>query len=294
MSRSINIIGCGRVGRALGSLFVRTSIFTRVTICNRSQESSARAAAFVPSAVAVREFSELPKADAWMIACADGAIAQSAQQLAEHPSLTPGALVFHVSGALSSDELAPLKERGALLGSLHPVRSIASPELVVSSFTGTACAVEGEPEAVVALCSLVERIGGKPFQVDRRAKLICHAGHVFASNYLVTVIDVARRLYAEAGIPSDVIETMLPPIVRGAVDNVCALGTTEALTGPVVRGDVELVHKQLRALQELQPEIGALYRELVGQAAHIAARRGHLPPEPLEALRRLAQKQQDD
>lgn len=288
MGRSINIIGCGRVGRTLGSLFVRNSLFTKVTICNRSEESSARAVAFIPSAVAVPDVAELPEADAWMIACADGAIAPSAQRLAKIASVTPGTLVFHVSGALSSNELAPLKERGAVLGSLHPVRSIASPELVVTSFTGTACAIEGEPEAVAALRLLVEKIGGKSFQVDSRAKLICHAGHVFASNYLVVLIDIARRLYAEAGIPSDVVETMLPPIVRGAVDNVCALGTTEALTGPVVRGEVDLVRKQLGALQELQPEVAALYRELVGQATDVAARRGNLEPEPLVALRRIA------
>lgn len=288
MSRSINIIGCGRVGRALGSLFVRNSLFAKVTICNRSLESSSRAAAFVPSAVVATELAELPEADAWMIACTDGAIAQFAQQLAGLASVTPGTLVFHVSGALSSYELSPLKGRGAVLGSLHPVRSIASPELVVSSFAGTACAVEGEPKAVDALRLLVEKIGGKPFQVDSRSKLIYHAGHVFASNYLVTLIDVARRLYAEAGIPSEVVETMLPPIVRGAVDNVCALGTTEALTGPVVRGDVDLVRKQLGSLQELQPEVAALYGELVGQTLHVAARRGHLPPELLEAFRQIA------
>jgi predicted short-subunit dehydrogenase-like oxidoreductase (DUF2520 family) len=107
----------------------------------------------------------------------------------------------------------------------------------------------------------------------------------------VTVVDVARRLYEEAGIPVEVAETMLPPIVRGTVENVCALGTTEALTGPVVRGDASLVERQLSALSEVNPEIASLYRELVRHATVIAERRGHLPEEAVEALRRIQARQ---
>ncbi len=288
MSRTLNIVGCGRVGRALGALLVRNSICTRVAICNRTVESSARAATFVPSSVAVSSIAELPAADCWMLACADSAIRDVVSALADTSALTPGALVFHVSGALSSHELSPLAEFGAKLGSLHPVRSIASPELVVSSFGGTVCAIEGEPTAVSDLRGIVERIGGRPFEVDARSKLICHAGHVLASNYVVTVLDVARRLYAEAGIPDHVVEMMLPPIVRGTIENVCALGTTAALTGPVARGDVDLVRQQLRGLSELNPEVAALYRELVRHAAHLAARRGEIAPSSLSELERIA------
>lgn len=276
------------MGRALGSLFVRHALFSRVTLCNRTPESSRRAAAFIPKATVVDSIADLPVSDAWMIASADGAISTAVEQLVAGEGIASGSLVFHVSGAQSSEVLEPLRARGARLGSLHPVRSIASPELVVSSFTGTACAIEGDESARTELRALVEGIGGKPFEVDRRAKLICHAGHVFASNYLVTVVDIARRLYAQAGIPADVVETMLPPIVRGTVENVCALGTTEALTGPIVRGDVSLVVAQIAALQDLDPEIAALYREFVGHAAIIARRRGHLPAESVEALRRVS------
>jgi|694.fasta_scaffold125905_2 predicted short-subunit dehydrogenase-like oxidoreductase (DUF2520 family) len=291
MGRSLNILGCGRVGRALGSLFVRHSIFSRVTVCNRTPESSRRAAAFVPKAKAVDSIAEMPPCDAWMIASADSAVQEAAQLLVAQQSLVEGNLVFHVSGAQSSEVLEPLRARGARLGSLHPVRSIASPELVVTSFTGTACAIEGDESARAELRTMVEAIGGKPFEVDSRAKMICHAGHVFASNYLVTVVDVARRLYEEAGIPVEVAETMLPPIVRGTVENVCALGTTEALTGPVVRGDASLVERQLSALSEVNPEIASLYRELVRHATVIAERRGHLPEEAVEALRRIQARQ---
>lgn len=288
MSRTLNIVGCGRVGRALGALLVRNSICTRVAICNRTVESSARAASFVPSSVAVSGVAELPAADCWMVACADSAVPEVVAVLAESSAVAPGALVFHVSGALSSHELSPLAKLGARLGSLHPVRSIASPELVISSFGGTACAIEGEPAAVSDLRGIVEGIGGRPFEVDARSKLICHAGHVFASNYVVTVLDVARRLYADARIPDDVVEVMLPPIVRGTIENVCALGTTAALTGPVARGDVALVRRQLSELSELNPEVAALYRELVRHAARLAARRGELPPSSLSELECIA------
>jgi len=273
------------VGRALGSLFVRHSIFSRVTLCNRTPDSSRRAAAFVPKAAAVDSIAEMPPCDAWMIASADSAVPEAVQQLANQQALAEGNLVFHVSGAQSSEVLEPLRARGARLGSLHPVRSIASPELVVTSFTGTACAIEGDESARAELRTMVEAIGGKPFEVDSRAKMICHAGHVFASNYVVAVLDIANQLYRQAGVSKESIAAFLPAIVRGTVENVLSLGTTAALTGPVVRGEAELLREQAALIMALDPKLRETYRDLAERALEIAQRRGELSREALEQVR---------
>ena len=57
-------------------------------------------------------------------------------------------------------------------------------------------------------------------------------------------------------------QTMMEPLVRETLDNVFALGTTRALTGPVARGDAEVLTRQLAALDKLDPRIADAYRAL--------------------------------
>ena len=287
MTRDLNIIGCGKVGRVFGTLCARHGVANRIAVCNRSRESSERMASIVPLASAVDSIEDLPEAKLWMISCSDSAIRDVAAAIAQAPCLKPGDLVFHVSGALTSGILEEVRGRGAHVGSLHPIRSIANPELVLGGFGGTVCAVEGDPCAVDELTVLATGIGAKPFNITSEAKLLCHAGHVFASNYVVTMIDVATRIYRSAGVPAEAIDMFLPPIVRGTIENVCALGTTDALTGPVVRGELELLAKQSEALEAQEPQIAKLYRACALHAAEVALRKGHLSAETEESLRRF-------
>jgi hypothetical protein len=72
-----------------------------------------------------------------------------------------GAVVFHCSGAKASTELDALRRAGALVASVHPVRSFADPAAVAADFDGTFCGVEGD---AAALALLLPRLRG-----DRRA-----------------------------------------------------------------------------------------------------------------------------
>ena len=84
-------------------------------------------------------------------------VAGSSLTYAEHPAaqpLSPGQpLVFHASGALGSDLLAPLSELGWRTASAHCILSFATPQVAVTQFTGTACALEGD----LVACTTVAR-----------------------------------------------------------------------------------------------------------------------------------------
>lgn len=286
MSRSLNIIGCGRVGRALGTLLERAGSVQSITVLNATPDSSARAAAFVPSARAAGSIAQLPPADLWMIATPDSQMPVVISELSRAGSLGESPVVFHVSGSSHSGILEPLRPQNAVIGSLHPIRSIADPELTIRTFAGTACSVEGDAGAVQLLTEIAGAIGAKPFQISRDAKLLCHAGHVFASNYVVAVLDIANQLYRQAGVSQESIAAFLPAIVRGTVENVLSLGTTAALTGPVVRGEAELLREQAALIMALDPKLRETYRDLAERALEIAQRRGELSREALEQVRR--------
>jgi len=106
--------------------------------------------------------------------------------------------------------------------------------------------------------------------IDASAKTVYHAAAVFASNYLVTVLDAALRAYQAAGIPEPVARRMAQPLATESMANVFRLGAAAALSGPIARGDLATVARQQDAVERWDADTGALYRALVGPTVELA------------------------
>lgn len=273
MRATLTIIGCGHVGKALARLWTSHQTFLPQDILNRSIESSQRAVAFIGAGRALSDYADLRAADVYLIAAPDDQIVQCCDQLARTGLLSADSIVFHCSGAMRSSELLPAIECGASVASVHPIRSFAAPEQVVQSFAGTYCGIEGDQRAVDVLSEGFSAIGAKLVAVNADHKVLYHSAAVFASNYLTTLIDVAVQAYGKAGISGDVALEMLEPLVRKTVDNVFRIGPTQALSGPIARGDMATVEKQQRAVAAWNPQYADLYRQFATLTAELAARR---------------------
>ncbi|HEY0061630.1 MAG TPA: DUF2520 domain-containing protein, partial [Telluria sp.] len=116
-------------------------------------------------------------------------------------------------------------------------------------------------------------IGARTVQIDAAAKTLYHAASVFASNYLVTVLDAALRAYQAAGIPEAVARELAAPLAEESMANVFRLGAGAALTGPIARGDFATVARQQAALDEWNGPSGELYRALAAATTGLAQRR---------------------
>lgn len=273
MRKTLNIIGCGNVGKVLGKLWAINEVFDIRQVLNQSPESGAGAVGFMGVGEAVAGFGALRPADIYMIATPDDAIASACAALAQTGLLNAESIVFHCSGALRAAELAQASARGASVASIHPIRSFAAPEQLVSGFAGTFCGMEGDKNALDILDQAFAAIGALTVEIDPEFKGVYHAAAVFASNYLVTVLDVALQAYERAGIPGDVALRLMEPLTRGAVDNVFSLGTTDALTGPIARGDIATAVRQYRVVRAWDERYGKLYKQLAKLTSEIAARR---------------------
>jgi len=272
MTATLNIVGAGHVGRALGRLFAARGVFAVQDVQTRSSASARAAVAFIGAGSPVDAGGALRQADVWMLAVADDAIGPVAAALAQSVPLA-GAVVFHCSGAKASDELDALRRAGACVASVHPVRSFADPETVVASFDGTFCGVEGDAAALATLLPAFEAIGARPVRIDAAAKTVYHAAAVFASNYLVTVMDAALRAYQAAGIPADVARELARPLATETLANVLRLGPEAALSGPIARGDGATVARQHAAVSAWDPLTGDLYDALAMATWDLAKRR---------------------
>jgi predicted short-subunit dehydrogenase-like oxidoreductase (DUF2520 family) len=272
MTATLNIVGAGHVGRALGRLFAARGVFAVQDVQTRSSASARAAVAFIGAGTPVDAAAALRPSDVWMLAVADDAVKPVAAALAQSAPLD-GAVVFHCSGAKASDELDALRRAGACVASVHPVRSFADPETVVASFEGTYCGVEGDAAALATLLPAFEAIGARPVRIDAAAKTVYHAAAVFASNYLVTVMDAALRAYQAAGIPADVARELARPLATETLANVLRLGPEAALSGPIARGDGATVARQHAAVGAWDPLTGDLYDALAMATWELAKRK---------------------
>lgn len=272
MTATLNIVGGGHVGRALGRLFYQRGVFEVQDVLARSQASAQAAVDFIGAGRAVASSEALRPASAWMLAVSDDSIGEVARLLASRGGWQ-GAVVFHCSGAKASTELEPLRAAGAVAASVHPVRSFADPRQVAEAFDGTFCGVEGDADALAVLNPAFASIGARMVAIDASAKTVYHAASVFASNYLTTVLDAALRAWQAAGIPEDVARELARPLATETLANVFRLGAETALSGPIARGDAATVARQQAAVEDWDPATGVLYEALAGATWDLARRK---------------------
>ncbi len=260
--KTLNIIGSGRVGRTCGGLWAKARVFEIQDVLTRSRASAGEAVKFIGAGCAVGRLDEMRPADVWMIATRDDAIVPSCAALAGSGKLVPDDIVFHVSGATPSSDLGAARECGALIASVHPIKTFTDAGQASRTFSGTFCSAEGDREALKVLKPAFEKIGAKVFGIAVELKRVYHAGGVFACNYLVALIEAALRAHEKAGIPRAASLEALEPMVRETVDAIFEKGPARALTGPISRGDVEAVRRQLAAVREWDRGMAELYRGL--------------------------------
>ena len=270
---SLNIIGAGKVGRVLGRLFSQHQVFQIKQIASRSALTTEQALAFIGAGTPVTNFAELAPADVTMLTVPDDQIAIVCQELVALGMIRPGSIVFHCSGAKASTELFAASAVGAAVASLHPVCSFADPAQLAAHFIDSICSLEGDEAAMQVLTPAVVAIQAKVVPINAENKLLYHAGSVFTSNYLVTLMEVALQTYQAAGIPADVAKAMAEPLARQSLDNVFKLGTVAALTGPIARGDMATVEKQAEVVCAWDAAAGSLYATFIEPTVALAARK---------------------
>lgn len=272
MAPTLNLIGAGHVGRVFGRLLAQQGGFSVQQVLTRSPASAQQAVDFIGAGSVATAYDQLQPATVHLLAVGDDQIVAASEALARAVALQ-GSIVFHCSGALASDQLRAAHEAGALVASVHPIRSFADPAAVAAQFAGTFCGIEGDAGALALLTPALQAIGAQPVPINAAAKTVYHAAAVFASNYLVTVLDAALRAYQAAGIPEPVARQLAQPLASESMANVFRLGAATALSGPIARGDFATVARQQQAVSQWDAETGALYQSLVAPTTALAHRR---------------------
>jgi len=288
VGKRVVVLGAGKVGTAFATLLHDAGLAI-AAVTTLHAETAQAAALLLDSRVGADNASAARDGDIVLVTTSDDAIGTVASEVASAGGFRAGQLVVHTSGALPVSVLGPAADAGALVGCLHPMQSFATARDAARALKGSVLGMTAGPASGSRelLEALVVVLGGHAVEVADADKALYHAAAVTASNYLVAVEDAAVRLLMRAGFDEPSAARALRPLMAGTADNVARLGTTDALTGPIVRGDVATVRSHVDALGSLPGDELGLYRTLGRQTLEIAIRRGTLTPEQVAALTEL-------
>ena len=102
------------------------------------------------------------------------------------------------------------------------------------------------------------------------------------------MLDLAIRLIGEAGVARQDAFNLLKPLIEGTLSNIEKVGAQNALTGPIVRGDVKTVEKHVEEIGLKRPELLTLYKTLAFYTIDIAAESGAISESSIQQLKSIA------
>ncbi len=271
----VGVVGAGRVG-AVMSAGLRAAGHEVVAAAAESPASRSRAAALLPGVPLAKPTAVSRSCDLLLLTVPDDMLSNVVTMLAASGAIRPGQYVAHTSGRHGLAVLQPAADVGAHVLAVHPAMTFTGTELDLSRLPGCAFGVTAEEDVSVALAEqLVGDLGGLLVWVPEDRRTLYHAGLAHGANHLVTLVSQAMDLLRESG-ATDPAAT-LRPLLTAALDNALTMGDA-ALTGPIVRGDVETVRAHVQELLRTRPGTLPAYVTLARATANTAVLEGRLLP----------------
>jgi len=282
----IGFIGAGKVGIAIAHV-LKNKGFEVVAISDAAAEKAfSTARLYLGDSIRyMSSNSEVVRAsDVIAITTQDYAIKDVAQEIYGQSERLDGKLFFHTSGAHPSSILKPLDEKGALIGSLHPLQSFPGVDSAIRVLPYTYVFIEGDTNALKTLEVLGKGIGQATIPIDGNNKVYYHLCAVFVCNLLCALLYSSERIMKKIDI------TLEPffPIINATLHNIQSTGPLMSLTGPIVRGDKGTVQDHIHAMNDMNLH-KKVYKALSLVALDMVKERGIHNQEALDDLQSIVE-----
>lgn len=282
-------IGPGRVGSALTRALTELG-FPAVAVGGGSRGSAERLAQEVGGEVIVEPYTGLgDRARLILITVPDKNISDTAVVLGKRAGLKEGSCLVQTSATEPSEVMhrAAAETGGVFLLSLHPLKPFPDRDRDLRHFREIIIGIEGGGPARPFGRALALMLGGSPLDLTPEMKGEYHASGIIAFTGIMALAGAVESICRGLGLDRIFMEKGILPGMRAAVEAVESQGLPACLTGPVSRGDADVVAGHMRELSESFPELLPLYRELARINLRIAAEGGILEPESVEELRQI-------
>lgn len=274
-SLSIGVVGAGRVGAVIAAA-LRAAGHGVAAVAGESDASRTRIATLLPGVPIAKPTAVARSCDLLLLTVPDDMLSNVVVQLTASGAIHEGQYVVHTSGRHGLAVLEPAARVGARTVALHPAMTFTGTDLDLPRLAGCVFGVTADQPDTIALAeSLVHDLAGRIVWVPESHRTLYHAGLAHGANHLVTLVSEAMELLRASG-AADPAAT-LRPLLTAALDNVLSFGDA-ALTGPIVRGDVETVRAHVRDIALNAPTTLPSYVVMARATANRAVLDGRLLP----------------
>ena len=270
----VGVVGAGRVG-AVVSAALRRAGHEVVAAAGESTASRERIATLLPGVPGGKPTDVARACDLLLLTVPDDMLENVITQLVGAGAIRPGQVVCHTSGRHGLAVLASATAVGARPVAMHPAMTFTGTALDLDRLSGCVFGITAGEEEREYAETLVADLGGIPLWVPESKRTLYHAGLAHGANHLVTLVSQAMELLAASGAEDPA--ATLRPLLGAALDNALAHGDA-ALTGPIVRGDVQTVQGHLREILENAPATVPSYVAMAKATADRAVLDGRLLP----------------
>lgn len=260
-------IGAGKVGFSIGKYLTERGM--EVTgYYSKNPESSKEAAKFTDTRHYESMKALVEDSDAIFLTVPDSAIAGVWEQMKALP--IQNKIISHFSGALSSAVFSDIDAYHAYGYSIHPLFAFHDRYQSYKEVSDAFFTIEGNGEYLAQLQGFFAHMGNAVQTIRQADKVRYHAAAAMASNLYVGLVDLCEGLLQQCGFDPEHAHAALAPLVLENAKNIVAVGTVNALTGPIERNDTGTVASHLGCLSDEQSEI---YRLLSKKVVEVAERK---------------------
>ena len=283
----VSIVGAGAVGSPLGRALHKRG-YPIVSVISRSGRSAISLARAVQCKKASTQIGDLSaETECLLLTVPDAAIGEVAARVSKLKSLNFKKLfVAHCSGVYSAELLEPIRRRGALVASMHPIQTFPSsgnPGRHSAKLRGIYYGIDGEREALKRTERLIEDLEGSPLIIRKELRPLYHLICVIASNYLTVQLNAIDELTKILGV-SATWQEMFGPLMTTTMENAVTGPPADSLTGPIVRGDFSTVDLHLKALSTFAPCFLPFYVSGGVEVARVGKERQRISQDSFDGL----------
>jgi len=274
----IGVVGAGRVGAVLASALRSAKAgpgYEIVAAAGESTASRSRIDTLLPGVPVRKPTAVARSCDLLLLTVPDDMLANVVSTLVGAGAIRRGQYVVHTSGRHGLAVLEPARRVGARVVAMHPAMTFTGTDIDLPRLSGCVFGVTAEGEDRAVAGTLVRDLGGTAMFVPEDKRTLYHAGLAHGANHLVTLVTQAMELLSASGAVDPA--ATLRPLLTAALENALDSGDA-ALTGPIVRGDVNTVAAHLADIAANAPATLPSYVALARATADRAVVDGRLQP----------------
>ncbi|WP_024989581.1 Rossmann-like and DUF2520 domain-containing protein [Segatella albensis] len=253
----IILIGAGNLATNLGySLFVAGHKILQVY--SRTMESAKMLASQVQAEPTNQIASVRKDADAYIFSVKDSVLADLISQIS---NLVEDKVFIHTAGSMPMDIF---KDKAKHYGVLYPMQSFSKEKRV--DFSSIPCFLESnDNESKAMIEELAGSISGRIFNMSTDDRKYLHLSAVFACNFVNHCYALSHEILKKHNIPFDV----MLPLIDETAGKVHVMDPVDAQTGPAVRYDENVIHRQAQLLND-NIELRDIYEKMSKSIHHLS------------------------